>query len=235
MENKKISKPELSCIIITLNEEKCLPKLLNSLKKQTFKNFEIIVADFNSKDKTRKIAKKYGCKVTIGGKPSVARNNGAKIARGKYLVFLDADSILQKNFIEVNFNKFKDSKAGAGSVLVTPLSNKIIDKILFKIYNTLALFLSKFSPHGTGACMFIRRDIFKKIKGFNEKIVFAEDFNLFKRAKKYGGFILLPLNINISVRRLEKDGRLKFAGKLLFGGLYRLFYKEIEKDLFDYI
>ena len=75
----------LSIIIPTLNEEKYLPKLLDSIVKQSYKDYEIIIADNNSKDKTRSIARSYGCRLTKGGMPAVARNNGAKIARGKLL------------------------------------------------------------------------------------------------------------------------------------------------------
>ena len=61
----------LSIIIPTYNEEEYLPKLLNCIKNQTHKDYEIIVADANSKDKTRQIAKKYGVfgeKVFMGNK-----------------------------------------------------------------------------------------------------------------------------------------------------------------------
>lgn len=232
---KKQTNPELSCIIITLNEEKYLPRLLKSLKKQSFKDFEIIVADFNSKDKTRQIAKKYGCKITLGGKPSFARNNGARIAKGKYLLFLDADSTLDKNFLNINFSEFKRADAAVASTFVDPISTKIIDKFLFKTYNGWAYIISKISPHGTGACIFIKREIFKKIKGFDERIVLAEDHNLMKRASQHGKFILLPISIKTSVRRLEKDGRLKYTLKLIYAGIYRLSGKEIYRDLFKYI
>ena len=91
----------LSIIIPTLNEEKYLPKLLESIKKQSFKDYEIIVADANSKDKTRKIARDYGCKITSGGiLPAVARNNGAKKAAGEILLFIDADCIIENNFLQ---------------------------------------------------------------------------------------------------------------------------------------
>ena len=50
----------LSIIIPAYNEERYLPKLLNCIKKQTYRDYEVIVADANSKDKTRQIAKKFG-------------------------------------------------------------------------------------------------------------------------------------------------------------------------------
>ena len=94
--------PELSCIIISYNEEKYLPTLLNSLRMQTFQNFEIIVADNNSTDKTREIAESYGCKVVKGGTWSTGRNRGAKHAKGKYLLFMDSDCYIPKNFLKQN-------------------------------------------------------------------------------------------------------------------------------------
>ena len=94
---------ELSCIIITLNEERLLPNLLESIKGQTYKNYEVIVADYYSRDKTREIAKDYGCIITNGGNYTVGRNNGAKVAKGKYFLFLDADSYLPKDFLEIKY------------------------------------------------------------------------------------------------------------------------------------
>lgn len=227
-------KPALSCIIITLNEEKVLPILLDSLKKQTFKNFEIIVADYNSKDKTREIAKKYGCKITLGGKQSFARNNGARIAKGDYLLFLDADTKLPKDFIKINLKKLKESGAGVGTVPLKPLSNNLFDKFLFEIYNCWTIALSSFSPHSTGASMFVRKEIFKKLQGFNEKIIIGEDHDFAKRAKKYG-FVILPKETYTSVRRIKKDGRINYAFKLAYMGIYRvLFGKEIKKKIVKY-
>ena len=72
-----------------MNEEKYLPALLDSMKKQKYKNFEIIVSDNFSKDKTRSIAKSYGCRIVNGGSYSDGRNKGANAAKGKYLLFLD--------------------------------------------------------------------------------------------------------------------------------------------------
>ena len=79
-EHKKVS-----VVIPTLNEERDLPVLLDSLKKQTFRDFEIIVGDAGSKDKTREIAESHGARVVQGGMPGVGRNRGAAVANGEYL------------------------------------------------------------------------------------------------------------------------------------------------------
>ena len=88
----------LSIIIPTLNEEKYLPPLLDSIKKQDYKDYEVIVADAGSKDKTVEIAKKYGCKVVKGGLLPAGRNRGAEASKGDLLLFLDSDIILPPHF-----------------------------------------------------------------------------------------------------------------------------------------
>ena len=226
-------KPELSIVIITLNEEEYLPKLLKSIEEQTFKNLEIIVADYNSTDKTRKIARSFKCRITKGGNYSAGRNNVAKRARADYLFFLDADSILPKKFLKVNFREFKKSEKGTGTVPVEPLSNKYFDKIFFKAYDYWSILMSRVSPHCAGCGIFARKDIFNKIKGFNENIAFAENHDFVRRARRYG-FIILPVPIYTSVRRMDSEGRAKFVLKYIYSGLYRLLYKEIGKEIFQY-
>ena len=225
--------PELSCIIITLNEEVFLPKILKSLRDQTFKDFEIIVSDANSKDKTREIAIANGCKLTDGGIWSVGRNNGAKIAVGKYLLFLDADCELPKNFLEINLREFKRSGVGTGTTGVNPISDRFFDLVFFKLYDYFSKVMQYFSPHCCGASIFATKEVFDKIGGFDEGICFAENHEFTKRAKRYG-FKILPIPIYTSVRRLDKIGRMKFVAQYIYTGLYRIFYKEIRDDVIKY-
>ena len=96
----------LSIIIPTYNEEKYLPILLESIKKQSFEDYEIIVADANSTDNTRNIAQEYGCIIVDGGLPAIGRNNGANVAKGDILLFLDSDLKFQHQ-IHNNYNLFQ--------------------------------------------------------------------------------------------------------------------------------
>ena len=89
----------VSIIIPTLNEEEYLPRLLQSIKEQKYKDYEIIVADAGSQDKTLEVAKKYGAVITGGGHPGKGRNEGVKVAHGNAFLFLDADVSLPKNFL----------------------------------------------------------------------------------------------------------------------------------------
>ena len=98
--------PLVSIVIPTLNSEKTLPLTLESIKKQTYKNIEVIVVDSYSQDNTVKIAKKYGAKTlqTRGGL-LWARYIGHLHSRGEIELLLDSDQILNPETIEISVNK----------------------------------------------------------------------------------------------------------------------------------
>ena len=227
---------KLSIIIPTLNEEKNLPILLNSIKKQSFKDYEIIVADNKSTDKTRTIAKKFKCKVVDGGLPPKARNNGAKKTRGKYLLFLDADVMLKNNFLINTINEMEKRKLDIATVYVEPLSDKFFIKLSHHLFNIWMFLVQKIDPHAPGFCIFTKKNIFIKIKGFDESIKLAEDHaymrKAFRNKAKYG--ILKSSKILVSVRRFETEGSLTLFIKYTLAMLYRIFIGEIRSDVFKY-
>jgi len=201
----------LSIIIPTFNEGKYLPLLLDSIRPQDYTNYEIIVADAHSKDSTRKIARKYGCKVINGGLPAKGRNNGARHAKGELLLFLDADVILPPGFLKENIACFKEKKLVCAGVYSRPLSNLLADKLLFLFSNFANITLKKVQPTGIGWCTFITKRIFKEVGGYDEELLLGEDINLTKKTKKYHAFdILRKKSVYVSVRRMEKEGRLHY-------------------------
>ena len=225
----------LSIIIPTYNEEKYLPKLLSCIKKQSYENYELIVADADSKDKTRQIAKRYGCKVVNGGMPAVGRNNGAKAAKGNILLFLDADVQFDKNFLKNAVNEMQKRKLYVAGCYIKPFGNNAIDKIFFGIFNLWIAITQFFYPNASGGGIFCKRDAHKKANGFDETIKLSEDMNYVKRCSKFGKFgILKSAMAYVSVRRFEKEGRFKVGFKLLLSGIYRIFFGEIRSDVFKY-
>lgn len=122
-------RPLVTILVPGKNEGKNIYKLVTTLREQTYNNFEIIIVDDGSDDDTplichdleraKYITKYLRCNVR-GGKASAA-NFGARIATGKYIVHLDADSSLDRNAIEnvlIPFYMDKRVKAGGGCVLV---------------------------------------------------------------------------------------------------------------------
>jgi glycosyltransferase involved in cell wall biosynthesis len=91
----------VSITIPTFNSEKTLVATLESIKTQTYKNIEIIIIDGYSKDKTIEIAKRFGVKVFLcKGGLLEARIVGGKKSRGKFILLLDSDQILEKTCIK---------------------------------------------------------------------------------------------------------------------------------------
>ncbi len=232
MENGGHFKIMLSIIIPALNEEKYLSLLLKQIKKQNFDNFEIIIADANSTDKTVEIAQSFGCKIVKGGLPAKGKNEGAKIAQGEIFLFMDADNIfLPENFLNNLLAEFKKRNLGVASFPIY-LRGKKIDKILYGIYNNFVNLTQ--IPYATNSIL-VKKEIFEKVDGFDEEIKIGEDHCFVKQAAKFGkfGFIKTELVLTSS-RRLEKDGRLRTYLKYILAGIYMLFFGPIKKAIFKY-
>lgn len=103
---------KVSIIIPAFNEEKVVGECLDSLLKQSIKDVEIIVIDDGSTDKTVEKVNKFPVQLLqqshLG--PGVARNLGAKEAHGEILVFVDADMVFDKKFIENLIKPIVDKK-----------------------------------------------------------------------------------------------------------------------------
>ena len=198
----------LSIIIPTYNEEEYLPVLLNSTKEQNFDDYEVIIADANSEDRTREIAEEYGCIIVDGGMPGVGRNNGAKVAKGDYLLFLDSDLKLTDDYLRDVIYEFKMERLGIAITQMKPLSQKSEDKLLHNLANYFMIGVEKIKPHGAGCYgIIVKRELHEKCGGFNEELTFGEDSDYINRLGRVERFkVLRKAKIGVSTRRLEEEG-----------------------------
>lgn len=225
----------LSIIIPALNEERYISKLLNSIKKQTYKDYEIIVADANSRDRTRQIARKFGCRIVEGGLPAAGRNNGAKAAKGDVLLFIDADCVIEKYFLHNALTEFKKRNLEVAGCYLLPISNRLSYKIMFGIYNLWIFATQFFYPNASGHAIICSKRLHKRVKGFDEGVMLSEDMDYAKRAGKHGKFrILKRAKVFTSVRRFKSEGRLITGLKLFLSAVYRLLFGEIKTNIFRY-
>lgn len=155
-------KPAISVIIPAHNEAKYLHRPLNSLKKQTFKDFETIVIADSCTDKTVQVAKRYGCEVKKTKAKNVGKNRniGAKLAKADILVFLDADVRVSDNYLEKIINAVEQG-FGCGRPDYYSDSKNMIIRNLYFIIN---IFRLHYYPHTS----FVKKEYFVKIGGFNE-------------------------------------------------------------------
>lgn len=225
----------LSIIIPTYNEETLLPLLLNSIKAQSFKDYEIIVADNQSTDKTTQIAEEHNCVIVEGGLPGKGRNCGAMVANGDTLLFLDADVILPPTFIEDILAEYKNKEYGVATCRIDPISNRWIDFFLHWCYNTFIVLAVMFCPYAPGFCIIADKKIHKALMGFDEAIMLGEDSDYVQRAGKISKFgILKSHKVPVSVRRFDRDGRFNISVKYILSGLYMFFVGNIKSDIFKY-
>jgi glycosyltransferase involved in cell wall biosynthesis len=223
-----------SIIIPTLNEEKLLPNLLAQLTENSLRskyNIEIIVSDGGSSDNTVGIASKLADKVITHEKStkqniSEGRNAGAKIAEGDILIFLNGDIELENPqiFFERVQLKFADSHylAMTCSVVVFPNERKIIDSIFLTFYNYYFHALNIIGlGMGRGECHIVRKNVFWKMNGYNEKLAAGEDYDLFKNIRQQGKiFFDQKLYVYESPRRYRKLGHFKILFTWLLNSIF---------------
>jgi glycosyltransferase involved in cell wall biosynthesis len=224
----------LSVIIPTLNEEKYLPRLLNSLAQQTYTDYEIIIADAGSTDGTRAMAIQHGCRVVPGGRPAQGRNAGARCARGDYLLFLDADVTVDPGFLQDLMDRVRNYRLEVASGFITPESERLIDKLMVTVSNLYHFAVQRISPHASGFYIIARKSLHDGIGGFNEELFLTEDHDYVIRAARHGNFRYLWYpRVSFSVRRFNKEGRALLVWKFLVLEIYRIF-KEVKNEVVGY-
>ena len=226
----------LTIVVPTKNEEEHLPVLLQSIKNQSLQPDEIIIADAHSTDQTRHIAESFGATVIDGGLPAVGRNKGAAFATSDLVFFLDADVDLRDpEFLEKATGEMLERGLGLTTCDVFPLSDDYVDHFMHKAYNTYARAWGALFPHAPGFCMLVRRDLHNELGGFDETIPFCEDMDYAQRFTKIGKFgFLKSTKIPVSVRRLDRDGRMQIAIKYMLAEMHLAFLGPIKHAKFNY-
>ena len=227
----------ISIVIPTLNEEKIIEKTLNQFKDLNTIDFELIVSDGGSQDKTVEIAKKYTKNVlVIKEKHTIAfaRNEGAKIAKGEYLVFLDADVFIKNpnDFFRqalLEFEKDKKLVALTAKLKVLPEFETFLDNFFHFIINFIHWLSCNILNFGnaSGEFQMIKKDIFLKIGGYNEDLVVSEDIELFLRLSKIGKVkTIWKLIVYHTGRRFHQEGWFRVLYQWLLNFFSFLFFKK---------
>ena len=181
--------PLVSMVIPTLNEEAYLERCLISLRTQKrCGTFEIIVVDGGSSDATVMIARKYADKIVIAPEksPSIQRNLGAKMAEGDLLAFIDADTVASRFWLRGIIEAFKDQSIACVTGPLFPLE-KIKRPYLYSLTNALQKILVRINyPLFWGASCAFRTNAFRKIEGFDEKLLTSEDHDISRRIRRIG-------------------------------------------------
>lgn len=229
--------PFISFIIPALNEEKDILSTLAPLRSLNYPAKEIIVADGGSKDKTVMLAKTIADKVyqrtDLNKSIAENRNNGAKLAKGQFLFFIDCGVKIEKleEFVKQCLTLFSNNQNLVGLTLKMkffPKEEKFWDKFFLKIINqTINLSNQMAVGAAMGWVQVVRVEAFWKIGGYNENLITTEDTDLFRRLNKIGRTRSLNnFVVYGSARGYHRDGWFKVIWRWLINSLWYIFRRK---------
>ena len=217
-----MSTPSLSIIIPVLNEEKYLPTLLTDLSRQTYTDFEVIVVDGQSKDRTVEKANHFAHrlpKLTILNSEirnvCCQRNQGVTSAASDLILFMDADNRVPPYFLQGLKYRVDLTDPDIFTTWISADENSSNSLAIATIIN-LYFDLQKRTdnPPTIEAMLGFKKEVFKKLKGFNPKLAINEGNDIVKKAIKKGFHFELYQDptYSFSLRRLQKQGTLRMIG-----------------------
>lgn len=233
--------PAVSVIIPTLQEEKVLPRTLaqfaESLRPRF--NIEVIVSDGGSTDCTLQHARAAADAVVLHPGPgrqniSAGRNAGARNARAKILIFLNADVVIEDpdKFFDLMTRAVLSEGVAASTcnVNIYPEEATFFDWIFHNFFNGYFWVLNQIGMGmGRGECHVVRRDLFERVGGYDENLAAGEDYDLFLRLHREGKIAFVrEVTVFESPRRFRRDGYLRISLLWFLNGLsVLLFHRSI--------
>lgn len=235
---------DLAIVIPTLNEERYIGRLIDSIIVQTVQPSELILVDAYSKDKTIEEIKKRQTKISLKyfqiPKHTIARqrNFGAAKTNSPHLLFLDADmEMKEKDVLERYFNEILKRKPDVAAAENLPDSATLKNTVYYKAENLLIKCIKDIWPVITARNLYVRRKMFNKVKGFEDGLAVGEDQELVQRIVKAGSklIILKTVKLHTSARRVELEGRRKYALRMIkFGLSVMLFGRKKTKVKYEF-
>jgi len=214
MDEKKIL---FSIIIPAYNEEAVLPDCLKAVKEQKGGlEYETIVVDNDSEDKTSAVARSLGARVIVEKKQGVgsARKAGTDSARGEYVLHVDADTRLPSDYllnVKKRFDENKKLVCLGGQMYYYDASwwKNILRFFVHWGLWFFAVFVSFGRVGPMGNNMTFKKEVYDKTRGFNGDLKYGEDMDLCRSFSKFGKVRLdMSLKCHVSIRRFMFNKKL---------------------------
>ena len=227
----------LTIVIPCKNEKEVVSKTLDILNYQTnIRGVKVIVCDSSDDDYTKlllfnKPEYNFELKITDGGLPAIARNNGFKLVSTPYVLFMDADIFLLDSEV-LNKTVLKIQNEDLDLVSVRFRTTNGDYNYVYKVFNVLQKLSMFISPFCLGGFMLTKTSKFIEIGGFDEEVKIAEDYVYSKQIKR-NKFKILNGLIYTLPRRFHNKG-LWYMTKLMIGSVLNTNNKEYFKDSKSY-
>jgi glycosyltransferase involved in cell wall biosynthesis len=195
----------ISVIIPAHNEEDYLGRTLAALHRQDHPAHEIIVVANGCTDRTAEVARgRCDQLITLSQRGlGAARNSGARRAQGELLVFLDADTLLERNALQIITETFT-SRDAAGTLRGRPDSNRLRYRLIYFLKNFIH---GALLHHGSSGVILCWKKQFVRLGGFDERLEVRENSHLIKRLKRFGAYQYIGSTAaTTSMRRYEQRG-----------------------------
>ena len=180
---------------------------------------KVFVADADSTDGTPELALSFRDRLYIrvipGGLPSVGRNAGARLATSKYVLFMDADIVLDDpTLLRRAMETMSRRKLECLTTNIWCSNGNLRDHLLYLGSDVVQYFASWTKPFATGMFMLFDKSRFDALGGFNEKALYAEDYLLSKQVspRRFG---IVRGSVSTTNRRFQKMGHMKIVRMFL--------------------
>ncbi|MCZ6801162.1 MAG: glycosyltransferase [Nitrospirae bacterium] len=191
-------KPSVTFVIPVFNDEKNVARCLRSLRNLRFpeQEYEVLIVDNGSTDRTHHIMREMGFPFTVIDKVHVSalRNHGAMMAQGDFLAFVDSDVELSTQWLENSLEVFKDQTVVAAGCFPGIPEEATWVQCTWDIHQRGRQKPGAPVPVAWLPSMnlVVRRDVFKAVSGFNERLETAEDVDLCYRLERLGTILCTP-------------------------------------------
>jgi glycosyltransferase involved in cell wall biosynthesis len=191
----------ISFVVPAHDEAPLLPATLRAIRAAAAEPYEIVVVDDASTDETVRVAESAGARVISVELRQIAavRNAGACVARGEYLFFVDADTVVNARVVGEALRALRNGAVAGGAPFrfegELPLWVRVVEPFFLAYQRAARL--------AAGCFLFCRRDAFDKVGGFDSSLFAGEEIMLSQALQREGRFVVLREHVLTSGRKLR--------------------------------
>src|SRR5262245_5086204 len=194
----------ISFVIPAYNEEALLGTTLDAIHTAagaTGQDYEIVVADDGSSDRTAEVARARDARVVSVSNRQIAatRNAGARAARGELLIFVDADTIVNRDVVRAALESVSAGAIGGGAGV--RFQGRLPWYV--RMLEPLAVWTFRMARLAAGCFLFATRKAFDATGGFDQSLYGAEEIALSRALKREGKFVVLKESVETSGRKFR--------------------------------